>query len=381
MTTTANPPADTTSDEPAKPKITDFEPGTILRGPRNGAFRVTDDKPWGRHLVPCKDPEAVSEIDDLRKQVNFPNDFHRLDSRSWAAILSLYFAAANGEIVDGCTEISVCFLRDEETFTNWRVVVPTQKVSGSNVDADYDEPCRDLFTGEELPAPNEMIGWIRAGTSHSHHTMGAFFSGTDDKNELPQPGMHIVVGGMKPGTADYKTIASIVLQQRRFVLDISLLVDVDPEIDVAIDPEWFKDIVKRKTYGSVGSYRSHYSGSPWSAMGWDDDEDLPWRTRQLPYHYRDYKDQRRGGAPYQGSGGFDYSKHSQSRSSSPPSTNDTPIMAKAKIIMRLDDFFKDLAQSADEELQGAVVDLLHKHGFSHAAGFGKASSSDEENQA
>ena len=82
----------------------------------------------------------------------------------------------------------------------------------------------DIETGELVEQwPPE--GWRPCGSSHSHNSMGAFFSGTDDKYELGDPGLHIVVGKIDTVANTYDLCASITANHRRFLIDPELVVE------------------------------------------------------------------------------------------------------------------------------------------------------------
>ena len=62
--------------------------------------------------------------------------------------------------------------------------------------------------------------------------MRAFFSGTDDRYELGDPGLHIVVGDINTTASTYVPLASITANKRRFLLD-----DAAAVIDLTARPE------------------------------------------------------------------------------------------------------------------------------------------------
>jgi len=74
--------------------------------------------------------------------------------------------------------------------------------------------------------------------------MQAFFSGTDDKYELGDPGIHIVVGSIDVNKRTYRLKASIVANGRRFDVDHDKIIDCDP-ID---DATFHEDVLKYVDY-------------------------------------------------------------------------------------------------------------------------------------
>ena len=67
--------------------------------------------------------------------------------------------------------------------------------------------------------------------------MAAFFSGTDDKYELGDPGIHLVVGSIKPKERSYTIAASVVGGGRRFEMNYGELIDATPIEDATFHPK------------------------------------------------------------------------------------------------------------------------------------------------
>ena len=75
--------------------------------------------------------------------------------------------------------------------TEFWLRVPRQKVSGATVS--YELSDKDLwFHGNDSCAEPEGVEPF--GTIHSHSSMSAFFSGTDDRDHAISPGIHLVIG-------------------------------------------------------------------------------------------------------------------------------------------------------------------------------------------
>lgn len=196
----------------------------IIRTKQHGAYTQKSSTAWGKYFKRVDDPEGVSY--DPAKKFKLPDPFPKLPNYLWRKVVKLYRDHVRPvhamQQIDN-NEVQVNFIRNMSDLNQWRVLVPMQQVSSTNVNSDMSQLV-DLETGEEYDH-FPPIGWAAAGTSHSHNTMGAFFSGTDDHSELHQPGMHIVVGRITPDT--YEVIASIVLDGRRFKLPIYDVVDVE----------------------------------------------------------------------------------------------------------------------------------------------------------
>lgn len=163
---------------------------------------------FGTFLVPGVDPDGVDVPAELLRGIRL-DLLPKMDKQTIEAIIGLYVAyMRETKSVDSDQEVGVVFLKDTETGTKWRVLVPTQEVGGASVDIDFTKPLVDLITGEEVkewpPA-----GWAHAGSSHSHNTMGAFFSSTDDKSELRINGLHFVLGDFRKQDGEWKCRAAV----------------------------------------------------------------------------------------------------------------------------------------------------------------------------
>ena len=189
-------------------EITQEEPSSILRTSENGCWEVYTGT-WGNYLRPAFDPDANAVItDEHLKHFELNENIYRIPSELWAKWIKLCFHYVDK--VQACVEVSVRILRSVEDPSVYRFLVPRQKVSGASVRVDSFDEAIDLDTGEEITQyPPE--GWVPVGSSHSHNTMQAFFSGTDDKYELGDPGIHIVVGSINTKEMKYTIAASVVV--------------------------------------------------------------------------------------------------------------------------------------------------------------------------
>jgi hypothetical protein len=152
-----------------------------------------------------------------------PFGFAAHNSRSGG---SVYSSSHSSKSNDKELEVSVLLCRKADDLSKWRILVPKQDVSGGSVHAQTAESC-DIETGEMFNVfPPE--GWLHAGSSHSHNTMSAFFSPTDDKSELTVPGLHIVIGKVDKKDMSYEHKSSIVLRQLRKKVDLFDVVDANP---------------------------------------------------------------------------------------------------------------------------------------------------------
>jgi len=226
---------------------------------RDGYYRVLHARDWGKIVVPSNNPEGMvlTEYELMGIQLN--SDFPKIPASLWAPYIELcFFMCPEGKRMsakfhESQLEVQVCLLRDAETRTKWKIVVPKQVVSGVSVKAELAENI-DIVTGEkytQFPPP----GWVHAGSSHSHNTMEAFFSGVDDKSELTVPGLHIVVGAIDHEKGTYHNEASIVLKKTRKMVHLDQVVEIDLEqIDFHPDVIDYIDTVvsaNRKKYKEI----------------------------------------------------------------------------------------------------------------------------------
>jgi hypothetical protein len=197
----------------------------ILRTRRDGVWEVYDGV-WGSYIRPTDDPDANVVIDEENlKQFELKEDIHRIPSELWAKWVRLCFHFVDK--VSSSVEVSIRILRNQDDPSQYRFLVPKQKVSGASVRVENFDTAVDIATGEEI-IQYPPDGWIPVGSSHSHNTMQAFFSGIDDKYELDDPGIHLVVGSIDVKNMKYAIAASVVGSRRRFIVDFSKLIDATP---------------------------------------------------------------------------------------------------------------------------------------------------------
>jgi hypothetical protein len=243
-------------------ETTQDETPSILRTAENGCWEVYDGT-WGSYLRPAFDPDANAVItDDHLKHFELNENIHRIPADLWAKWVKLCFHYVDK--VQECVEVSVRILRSEADPSVYRLLVPRQKVSGGSVRVDSFDEAIDLATGEEITQyPPE--GWIPVGSSHSHNTMQAFFSGTDDKYELGDPGIHIVVGSINTKDMKYTIAASVVGSGRRFSVVYDKLIDATPVPGEEFHPkvidyvDYSTPVVTYATKGGFTQYPSNWT--------------------------------------------------------------------------------------------------------------------------
>lgn len=306
---------------PAKQKV--INPDNVIRTDK-GCFEFITSSAWGTVLVPVVDPAAhkvsYDEINGIKLIENFP----KIPKELWARWIALcfhfcpdkpsyssygpmvhqswdqksgsweYYKYVNGHRVQcskqeyeaskktssskskssscgshsGELEVSMLLCRKADDLSKWRILIPKQVVSGGSVNADLSETI-DIETGEKFSA-FPPLGWVHAGSSHSHNTMAAFFSSIDDKSELTVPGLHIVVGRIDKKTMTYEHKSSIVLRQMRKKIELFDVVDAESVEGVTFHADVLEYITKRSyaasSYG-YGAYDDDYSG--WWGYGSD----------------------------------------------------------------------------------------------------------------
>jgi hypothetical protein len=280
-------------------QVEDSEPEVpaVLRTRRDGVWEVYNGT-WGSYLRPTDDPDANIIINEENLKVfNLNPDIHKLPAELWTRWVKLCFYYVDK--VTSSVEVSVRILRSTEDASKYRMLIPRQKVSGASVRVDSFNEAIDIETGEEITQypPN---GWIPVGSSHSHNTMPSFFSGIDDKYELSDPGIHLVVGGINVTGLKYTIAASVVGNGRRFEVPFADLIDATPISGVDFHPKVI-DYVDYTTPVYTSTYKSTHSASivPWkkkvSNDGYDSSSYKEWMKQSYgtadeycdPFHYRD----------------------------------------------------------------------------------------------
>lgn len=175
-------------------------------------------------------PMAPITLNLVDVEPSFNPSFKRIPGELWMKVVEFYTLVFDKFE----SEAAVLLLYNPDT-QEWDVLTPKQTVTGAHATYNLDQAAMEdprLSSG----------GYNIVGTSHSHGSMPAFWSGTDDQDELKFDGIHITVGKVnsKPTYA-----ASIVFAGLRFETKISDLVDM-PE-PAEINPEmaaWMSQVAK-----------------------------------------------------------------------------------------------------------------------------------------
>ena len=197
----------------------------ILRTATDGCWQLSSNS-WGQFLVPAADPLADTVITKEQLEGFELNEgITPIPAALWSAWINLCFALNEEDKRN--LEVSCRLLRKEDDKSQWRIVVPKQAVTATSVRVDSFDECVDILSGE-LISQWPPAGWQPCGSSHSHNTMDVFFSGTDDKYELGDPGLHIVVGKINNESRQYSLKASVTAHRRRFEIKARDVVDLTP---------------------------------------------------------------------------------------------------------------------------------------------------------
>jgi hypothetical protein len=246
---------------------------SIIRTAEHGCWEVYNGT-WGSYLRRTFDPDANAEVtEEHLKHFELKEGIHKIPAELWAKWVRLCFHFVDK--VTSSVEVSVRILRSESDPSVYRILVPKQKVSGASVRVDSFDESIDIDTGEEI-ATYPPDGWIPVGSSHSHNTMSAFFSGTDDKYELGDPGIHLVIGSIKIKEMKYTIAASVVGSGRRFLVSYDDLIDATPIPNADFHPkvleyvDYTSPVVTYVTKGGVYNNRytkpntTSYGSTKWS---------------------------------------------------------------------------------------------------------------------
>ena len=199
---------------------------TVLRTSQEGCWELITNT-WGTYLSPTRDPLADTVITQEQLQgFELKSDTPRIPYALWDKWVQLCIELTKRNSSN--LEVSCRLLRHQDDSSRYRILVPEQRVTVVSVRVDSFDKAVDIETGEIVTQwPPE--GWRPCGSSHSHNTMEAFFSGTDDQYELGDPGLHIVVGKINVTTNAYELEASVTANKRRFIIDPHSVVELNSD--------------------------------------------------------------------------------------------------------------------------------------------------------
>jgi hypothetical protein len=228
----------------------------------HGTLGVKTSPMWGTRLVQTINPLGTDIPETLRNTLSLINPFPRIPAPLWQRWVKLCFhfcdpSRGDKNGIDSRSEVSCRFSRRHDDPTKWSCWIPKQEVGGGTVHAVMSKLV-NIESGDVIESwPPE--GEFDAGSSHSHNTMSAFFSGIDDASELGSPGFHAVVGSIDRKEKSYEVTASIVLDKKRYIIE-----PYDTIIDGSSGPEYLDVTFHPNVLTVVSKYQySGYGGSSW----------------------------------------------------------------------------------------------------------------------
>jgi hypothetical protein len=244
---------------------------------------------WGARLVRTINPKGTELPQSSLGSLQLIDPFPKIPAPLWQRWVKLCFHFCDGSRqdrggIDHNSEVSCRFSRSFADPLVWKCWIPKQEVGGGSVHANMSELV-NIETGERINVwPPE--GEFDAGSSHSHNTMAAFFSSTDDSSELSSPGFHAVVGNIDRKAKRYEVTASIVLSKKRYIIEppdhVVDLTSTPEMVDLTFHPEVLT-VVKKYEYKSQSSVSRSYPGAGgydnWGGMGYQSKPETP--TKEL----------------------------------------------------------------------------------------------------
>jgi hypothetical protein len=212
-----------------------------------------------QYLVGCmnyaettEDNPSISQLAKVETKIRYR--FTKMPLSMFRQIRS-FFAEIYKELK---SEVAILLYYNFET-KEWLWSVPEQTVGPATVN--YDESKDVLFVLPDGSSSDELPeGFSKMGTIHSHASMGAFHSGTDDQDEYNFDGLHITIGSFNAQDCTYSCRWII-----NGIEEKTSLTDVVEGEEVADFPEEITKLVTRTTpsYGYQGRVswqgNSHYN--------------------------------------------------------------------------------------------------------------------------
>lgn len=235
-------------------------PKKTKRGTDGQLYEVVKERHLGIGAIKVQECHGEELSDQFLNGFKLDKNFPKIPWALWESWIQLCFKFCNykkgkSKSIHPTYEVGVSLLRSlNDSFQTWKIVLSKQSVSSARVDAKLDS-CIDIVTGEEYDHfPPD--GWVHAGTSHSHNTMSAFFSGTDDDYELTIPGIHIVVGKIDKKESRYELKASVALRGERKDVDPFDVIDFSQsENHVGKNPTFNKKVLSYVSLPHEISYK------------------------------------------------------------------------------------------------------------------------------
>lgn len=180
-------------------------------------------------------PELRESIDGFLPAGPIPGAFYSAVESLFKEVMAHYGSAV---------EAMVMILWSQEK--GYHIFVPPQTVAGASVDFRWDSVPSDCITVVDI---------------HSHNTMGAFFSGTDDRDDATGVRVSGVIGRLND--AKPANIWRFSYLTTKFKLDIADVFDFDAaSVQVDVPADWKEKIkLRQSTYALGTTYAGSYSGT------------------------------------------------------------------------------------------------------------------------
>lgn len=191
---------------------------------KKGCYALAQNKLWGKYYIPHEDP-AGEDTPSYIDTHTLLEDFPKLPYDLFKKIFTLFKALEKQGI-----EVQVVLGRLKDDNSVWTAFVPEQQNTVTKVNANIIKLISLETEGIEI-ATGLPVEWSYAGTMHLHPAnMGAFWSSTDDKSELGNPGMHCTLSMLNMD--NFNICASICLNGKRYVYKPSDLIELGPEVNI-----------------------------------------------------------------------------------------------------------------------------------------------------
>ena len=149
----------------------------------------------------------------------------------------------------------------------WYFRFPEQRVSGASVSykmTDTDPWFQDCKPAIDVPV-TELTPF---GTTHSHAAMSAFFSGTDNTDDIQAEGINIVIGNVdgpaQMGRNGYTVKQRISVGGTNYDCKLSDVVEV---ITATFPPEYLPKIAQWSGSTTTATKAGNTPGTPWASGG------------------------------------------------------------------------------------------------------------------
>lgn len=239
-------------EEETGTKLEDMANGFYYIIAKNGVFLVCKNDTYTQ-VTPAKSFGSTNLLEiNEETSVNIP----KIDHATFDFIVDLFKAVYK----KFSSEVNV-LLYYGHTDKKWYVRLPKQDVSGASVN--YELTDDDVWYQNGEIVKKVPKGLICFGTCHSHASMGAFFSATDDGDDKSNTGYQIVIGKVNgtnvetkcrltlPGQTIDKTLGEV-------VEDVE---DTFPEIQVP-------DIISKTGYSNGTA--NYHGGAGYGCYAYDD---------------------------------------------------------------------------------------------------------------